>query len=249
MVWIVCSDLSLDDSAPPDLVDSSSDSGGPPDLDTQETTDESDHEEPSGRLPGITTWVDHLGQHSAFEGAARDLGRAAAQVAAARSHGASPSRERDAHASHIWRAAHMVVRWNVFLAVSREVVAGNSELHLVRHRIWAMARSGALIRDIEQVEMLEVGLINRLHSKAIALVDGLLSLRRAGHTAWSDREEARIQGASQSKVPCPCHYAAGKEAGPHDLGDKDMQCGCCAGTCEQCRPELDPRRPCQGGAL
>jgi hypothetical protein len=140
----------------------------------------------------------------------------------------------------------MVVRWSVFLAVSREVVAGDSELHLVRHRIWAMARSGALIRDIEQVELLEVALINWLHSKAIALVDGLLSLRRAGHTAWSDREEARIQGASQSQVPCPCHYAAGKEAGPHDHWDKDMQCGCCAGTCEQCRPELDPRRPCQG---
>jgi hypothetical protein len=42
-------------------------------------------------------------------------------------------------------------------------------------------------------------------------------------------------------APCPCHYKAGMEAGPHKLGDK-MQCGCCAGTCEQCRPELDPRR-------
>ena len=62
---------------------------------------------------------------------------------------------------------------------------------------------------------------------------------------WRFREEARIQGASQSQVPCPCHYAAGKEAGPHVFGDKDMQCGCCAGTCEQCRPELDPRRPRQ----
>jgi len=31
------------------------------------------------------------------------------------------------------------------------------------------------------------------------------------------------------------------EAGPHKLGD-NMQCGCCAGTCEQRRPELDPRR-------
>ena len=46
-----------------------------------------------------------------------------------------------------------------------------------------------------------------------------------------------------SQASCPRHYAAGKEAGPHVLGDKDMQCGCCAGTCEQCRPELDPRRP------
>ena len=25
---------------------------------------------------------------------------------------------------------------------------------------------------------------------------------------WRFREEARIQGASQSQVPCPCHYAA-----------------------------------------
>ena len=29
------------------------------------------------------------------------------------------------------------------------------------------------------------------------------------------------------------------------FGDKDMQCGCCAGTCEQCRPELDYSRPRQ----
>ena len=33
-----------------------------------------------------------------------------------------------------------------------------------------------------------------------------------------------------------------KKAGPHALGEKDRQCGCCAGTCEQCRPELGPRR-------
>ena len=26
-------------------------------------------------------------------------------------------------------------------------------------------------------------------------------------------------GASQSQMSCPCHYAAGKEAGPHVLGD------------------------------
>ena len=40
---------------------------------------------------------------------------------------------------------------------------------------------------------------------------------------------------------CPAHYQAGQLAGPHEPGAK-MSCGCCWGTCEKCRPELDPRR-------
>jgi hypothetical protein len=41
---------------------------------------------------------------------------------------------------------------------------------------------------------------------------------------------------------CPAHYLAGQLAGPHEPGAK-MSCGCCWGTCEQCKPELDPSRP------
>ena len=33
---------------------------------------------------------------------------------------------------------------------------------------------------------------------------------------------------------CPRHYRAGREAGPHPMGDKPFHCGCCAGTCERC---------------
>ena len=77
----------------------------------------------------------------------------------------------------------MVVRWSVFLAVGREVVAGDLELHHVRRRLGAMARNWARISDIERVELLEVALINRLHTRARELVDGSLSPRRAGRSA------------------------------------------------------------------
>ena len=52
-------------------------------------------------------------------------------------------------------------------------------------------------------------------------------------------------GARTKEEPCPRHRRAGQEAGPHDIGVMPFHCGCCAGTCEICRPELDPRRNAQ----
>ena len=39
---------------------------------------------------------------------------------------------------------------------------------------------------------------------------------------------------------CPRHRSAGQHAGPHASGERPFHCGCCAGTCEICRPELCP---------
>ena len=39
---------------------------------------------------------------------------------------------------------------------------------------------------------------------------------------------------------CPRHRSARQRAGPHASGERPFHCGCCAGTCEICRPELCP---------
>ena len=36
------------------------------------------------------------------------------------------------------------------------------------------------------------------------------------------------------EVPCPRHYKAGQDAGPHALGE-NPNCGCCWGTCDRCK--------------
>ena len=42
-----------------------------------------------------------------------------------------------------------------------------------------------------------------------------------------------VCGSLGDKRACPRHCKAGRDAGPHCLGDV-MRCGCCAGTCEKC---------------
>ena len=42
-----------------------------------------------------------------------------------------------------------------------------------------------------------------------------------------------VRGGPEGKRACPRHYKAGKDAGPHWVGDV-TRCGCCAGTCDLC---------------
>ena len=90
----------------------------------------------------------------------------------------------DTNAACIRQAAHTVVRWCVLLAVCREVVAGDTELYQVQVCLGAKARRGATNSDMEQVELLQVSLINKLHDKAIAMVNAMLNLRPRYAKAW-----------------------------------------------------------------
>ena len=63
--------------------------------------------------------------------------------------------------------------------------------------------------------------------------------------SWRSSGERRAPGGQKRREPgddgrmCPMHRLAGQEAGPHP-SQTVMVCGCCAGTCELCDPELDP---------
>ena len=72
------------------------------------------------------------------------------------------------------RAAHLVVRWCVILAISKDAVARDPALRQANHRLLHMARSGACTADVELVEQWQVYLINKLHDRVIELVDGML---------------------------------------------------------------------------
>ena len=127
-----------------------------------------------------------------LEAVARNLGRqhAAAELAVARSLGAalgrstpplrSPSRPGPAAraALRVRGAALRIAHWCVFRAVARDLYFGDPELQHVRRRLGAMARNWARIGDIEQIELLEVALVNRLHARARETVDDLLCPRR-----------------------------------------------------------------------
>ena len=70
-------------------------------------------------------------------------------------------------------------------------------------------------------------------------VSKLRRRQKALETLRKDGEETKV-----SKVKsCPRHRRAGQEAGPHRMGEKLYHCGCCAGTCELCRPELNFQEP------
>ena len=48
------------------------------------------------------------------------------------------------------------------------------------------------------------------------------------------------RAGARAQKGCPRHRSAGQIAGPHASGMRPFHCGCCAGTCELCRPELCP---------
>ena len=70
-------------------------------------------------------------------------------------------------------------------------------------------------------------------------------LQKLQRQSWRSSGERRAPGGQKRREPgddgrmCPMHRLAGQEAGPHP-SQTVMVCGCCAGTCELCDPELDP---------